>query len=279
MNARDERDCPRYEEAVAWTLHALEPDEELQFLEHLPECASCQAAVRDTEEVLAGLGASVEQVDPPPALRGALLARVAETPQQPRVERTEPDPAPEAAPAPRAVPRRTDPAPSRGSGWLARRGRRLAVAATALAAVLAVGGLVVRNAQLEQQPEAGTAQAQSVDELIEELDRPGARHAVLSTDDGTAVAAVLVAGGRHEVYAVGMPPNPTDRTYVLWGIAAGSAPQPLGTFDVTEADGSPHAVEAGGDAGEFTHYAISLEPGRAAPPAPSSVMAQGQVAT
>ena len=277
MSDRDERDCPRDEEAVAWALHALEPDEEMRFLEHLPECASCQATVRDAEEVLTGLGASVEQVDPPPTMRDSLLARAAETPQE-----HQPPPPPDAvqdappAPAPVAAPQRSTPRHRSGPSWLSRRGRRLAVAAAALVAVVAIGGLAVRNVQLQQQRDA---EAQNLSGLIEELARPGTRLALLDTDDGNTVAAVLVTDGQRQVYAVGMPPNAADETtYVLWGIPEGAAPQPLGTFDVAGSESGPQAVGSAGEADRFAAYAISLEPGRTAPASPSAVMAKGQVA-
>ncbi|MHA6631071.1 anti-sigma factor [Pseudonocardia sichuanensis] len=275
MNGHAERPCPREEEAVAWALHALEPDEELAFRQHLPGCPSCRAAVRDAEEVLTGLGASVDQVAPPPALRDTLLARAAETPQE------HASPAPQAAdppPAPAAVPQRTEPRPT-PTEWLPRRGRQLVAAALALVAVVAIGGLAVRNAQLQQQRDAEAAQSQRVTDLLQELARPGTQHALLSTDDGTTVAAVVVADGQREIYTVGMPPNEADSTtYVLWGVPAGAAPQALGTFDVTGTGEGPRTVGSGGEADSFAAYAISLEQGSAAPASPSTVMAQGQVA-
>ena len=70
MNARHQR-CPLNEQAVGWALHALEPDEEMAVLLHVPECPSCQAAAREAEDVLAHLGSSVEQVEPPRSLREA----------------------------------------------------------------------------------------------------------------------------------------------------------------------------------------------------------------
>jgi hypothetical protein len=274
MSRHGERDCPREEEAVAWALHALEPDEELQFVAHLPGCPSCQATVRDAEEMLTGLGASVEQVEPPPMLRSNLLARAAETPQ----ERPTAPPASDSPPAPAAAPQRTDPRPT-PTRWLSRRGRQLTAAALAVVAVVAIGGLAIRNAQLQQQRDAEAARAQGVTELLGELARPGTRHALLSTDDGATVAAVLVEDGQRQIYTVGMPANEADSTtYVLWGVPAGAAPQALGTFDVTGTDVGTRAVGSGGEADRFTAYAISLEEGRAAPASPSAVMAQGQVA-
>jgi hypothetical protein len=167
--------CSLNEQAVGWALHALEPDEEMAVLLHLQQCASCQAAVRDAEDVLADLGASVEQIEPPPSLREALLERAADTPQRAPLlrPRTSPETVrpPTETPEPRhrtAAEERAgsvgprDTRPSRGS-WLSRRGRRLVAASIALIGVLTVGGLAVRTAQLEQQRDA---QAQNAADLV-----------------------------------------------------------------------------------------------------------------
>jgi hypothetical protein len=218
MSADGARECPRDEEAVAWALHALEPDEEMRFRQHLSECGSCRAAVWDAEEVLAGPGTSVEQVERPPARRGALLARAAETPQDRAAEPARRDadaevPVPPAA----AAPHRSDPGPARVSTWCSRRGHRMAAVAPAFVAVVAVGGRAVRNEQPQQQRDTETAQAQGVTDLLEELARPGTRHTLLNTDDGTTIAVVLVADGQRQLFTVGMSPNPADCTTTCCG--------------------------------------------------------------
>ena len=73
--------CTRTEQAVSWALHALEPDEEIAVERHVPTCADCLAAVRDTEAVMTQLATAVEQVDPPMRLRAAILDAAAATPQ------------------------------------------------------------------------------------------------------------------------------------------------------------------------------------------------------
>lgn len=255
-------DCPVVQQAVGYALHALEPDEELVVAAHIPGCAICQAAVRDTEEVVAGLGAGSEPVDPPPSLRVSLMAAVAETPQvRPLAQDVRP-----------TEPRRVEPV-DRGrlpSSWLTR--RRLVAAALALIAVVAVGGLAVRSAQTEPVPNPQTA-AQVIDQLVP----PGTRHAVLATANGATVGAVVLQQGQREVITVGMPANPTDHTYVLWGVRAQGAPVPLGTFDVNAPDPKIRSVGSGADNDGFTAYAVSLERGHMAPAAPSSVMAEGRL--
>lgn len=292
MNDRRTQECPLNEQAVGWALHALEPDEEMAVLLHLPQCLSCQTAVREAEEVLSGLGAVVEQVDPPPSLRDELLARVAETPQRPPLLRPRRSPervpssdgrfpgpsrhrsVPDTPPVPsRAVP----PGPERPS-WLSLRGRRLVAASLALVGVLTVGGLAVRTSQLEQQRDAEVAQAQSLADLMRQMSRPGASHALLAAPDGSTVAAVLVADGQRQVFTVGLPGNATDRNvYVLWGLSDGASPQALGTFDVAAADQGLRTVGTAAEAEQYSAYAISIEPGRTAPAAPTTQVASGAV--
>jgi anti-sigma-K factor RskA len=290
--------CPLDEQAVAWVLDALEPDEELEFEQHLPQCPSCQAAVRDAEDVLAELGGAVEQVDPPPSLRENLLAQAAQTPQTPHTPQARPA---EPSPSPDAAPPARDPAPStasgsrrlpaagtrepprrrreRGSGWFSARSRQVLAASLALVGVLTIGGLAVHNAQLTQQRDAEIAQVRTIADLLVRFDDPDTRHAILATPDGPAVAAVLVADGERTVVTPGLAANPPDESiYVLWGLSD-AGPVPLDTFDVADADPGPHAVGSAPDADGFTGYAISLEPGRTAPVEPSDVVASGQVTT
>lgn len=290
MNASENQPCPLSEQAVGWALHALEPDEEIAVLLHLPRCQACRSAVHDAEDVLANLGAAVEQVAPPPTLRGSILAAASDMQQhvpmvRPRgssegVPRSVPAVSPRhrVTPRPAGPPSRvSDPLMSRGS-WLSRRGRRLAAASLALIAVLAVGGLAVRTSQLEQQRDAEIAQAQSITDLAERLDRPGVSYAFLADSGDSTIAAVLVDEGERQVFTIGLPSNTANSDiYVLWGIRAGAAPQPLGTFDIAAADQGLRTVGSGAEADDFSEYAISLEPGRVAPASPTDVVARGQV--
>ncbi len=286
MSASGNQPCLLTEQAVGWALHALEPDEEMAVLLHLPQCAVCQAAVRDAENVLTSLGATVEQVEPPRSLRGSILSAAAETPQRLPMLRSvsSPEGVPFAArlpvvidPPPVQPPTRlSEPRMTRGT-WLSRRSRRLVAASLALVGVLTVGGLAVRTSQLEQQRAAETVQAQGIADLITQIGRPGVTHAVLADTSNSTVAAVLVVDGQRQVFSVGLPSNAADRdTYVLWGLG-GAAAQPLGTFDVASADQGLRSVGSSDVADKFTGYAISLEPGRVAPAAPTAVVAQGQV--
>ncbi|MHA6781699.1 anti-sigma factor domain-containing protein [Pseudonocardia saturnea] len=273
------------QQAVGWALHALEPDEEMAVLLHLPHCAACRTAAAEAEEVLATLGGVVPSVEPPPALRERLLAAAASTEQRPSMLQARADRTPAPVPAP-ARPgdgrrHRLD-AEERSGGrprrsWLSSRGRRLVAASLAVVAVVAVGGLVVRATQLEQQRDAESAQAQGLSELIAQLDEPGSRHALLAAADDSTVAAVLLANGERQVYTLGLAANARDRIYVLWGIGSDARPVPLGTFDVDRADQGLRTVGSAAEAEDFAQYAISIEPGRVAPASPTEVVASGQV--
>jgi anti-sigma-K factor RskA len=271
--------CPVNEQAAAWALHALEPDEEVAVLRHLPTCPSCRAVVTDAEEVLARMGAAVEQVDPPPSLRASLMARVAETPQYERRAAPRPTgPAPDTArhrPTPPSRPADSRPprAPDRP-----RRGRRLVAAAVALVGVLAIGGLAVRTVQLQDQRDAEIAQTQTLDQLVSQLGRPGSRYALLAPENGSTVAAVVVTDGQRQVFSLGLPTNSVDRdTYVLWGLPDSGNPEPLGTFDVAGTGPDTRTVGASAATDSFGKYAISIEPGRVAPATPTTVVAVGAV--
>lgn len=265
--------CTRTEQAVGWALHALEPDEEMDVERHVPTCPDCRAAVRDTEAVMTQLATAVEQVDPPARLRANILEAAAATPQIP-APRREPLPA-------SAIPRHvgtappTGPAPS-GPGR-SRRSRpgRLVAAAVAAVAVVAIGGLGLRTFQLQQQLNSVTTQASTTADLVRELARPGVSHALLARPDGTTVAAVVLSGGRRDVYTIGLAANPTDHIYVLWGLKdTSAAPQPLGAFDVAAHDGGMQVVGASSQ-DAFAAYAISLEPGRTLPARATDVVASG----
>ncbi|QYN37123.1 anti-sigma factor [Pseudonocardia sp. DSM 110487] len=245
--------CALGEEAVAFALHALEPDEEAAMRSHIERCRSCSETVRETELVAAAVGGAVEQVDPPPRLRANLLATAAETPQS----------GPPSQPHPRFAARQ----------HRSRNRARILIAAAAAAVVLAVGGLGAYTAQVQRQRDA---LAQALAGIVTQLDAPGSSHATLSTDSGRPVAAVLVTTAGRTVVTAGLDPNDTGATtYVVWGIEAGD-PRPLAAFDVTAPGPGIHEIGPG-DGSRFEAYAVSIEPGRTMPAVPTTVVASGPV--
>ena len=276
------------EQIVGWALHSLEPDEEMAAVEHLGGCASCRRTAAEVAEVTTGLATAVEQRDPPPRLRASIVELAAQTPQErPSAGRAEPsrvqaDGADRRGPRHRVAPQRGSASerPPARPGSSRRRGRML-LAAVAVVAVLAGGGAVIGYAQqMRSERDASLAQAQNIFETVAQMDRPGTSHAFLaSAPNADPVAAVMVEGGRPTVISVGLAPNSVDRqTYVLWGQNGAGAPQAIGTFDVQPGPGDPISVRSA-TGGSFGAYAISLEPGRQAPTAPTTVVAKGQVET
>lgn len=278
------------EHIVGWALHSLEPDEEIAAVEHLDTCAACRRLAAEVGEVTVGLAEAVEQREPPARLRASIVEqaqRTAQVPQPPSAaERPAGDDrtAPERTGSRTRAPRATGPDTGRPSGRSTSRfrsGRLRLLAAVAVVAVLAGGGgLVAYAQQMRSERDASIAQSRDIFQLVAQFDKPGAQHAFLATAAGAQpVAAVVVDGEQRSVMTVGLSPNSVDdQTYVLWGLNGGAQPKPVGTFDVRPTPDRPISVGST-TGGSFRQYAISLERGRVAPVAPSSVIASGQVET
>ncbi|SDG59280.1 anti-sigma factor [Klenkia brasiliensis] len=269
MSATDRRDAEHRdwdELAVGWALHALEPEDEAEFLPHLADCARCRTTVADTTEVMGAMATDLPPAEPSEELRERLRAAVAATEQVHR-------PTPASTGAPTVI---TLPAPvdlgTRRSGW--RRAPQLLVAA----GVAAVLGLGAWNVALSQDRDAAQATAASQASMMSSLLAPGQMSVARMESDGHTVATVVAHDGQAQVVTDGMSTNDVaSSTYVLWGLTD-RGPVPLGTFDVVSDATDLRTV--GSDAtglDDYSAYAISLEPGRTAPVAPSDVVARGQV--
>jgi hypothetical protein len=150
-----------------------------------------------------------------------------------------------------------------------------ALVAAAVAAILALG---TWNVVLSSAREEAQATAAEQAQLVEALLTPGRATIAPMSADGTTVATVVARDDQVQVVSRGLAPNDVqDQTYVVWGISAGSA-TPLGTFDVTSPQPALWTVGSGASGLDgYTGYAVSLEPGRQAPPEPSEIVASGEV--
>jgi anti-sigma factor RsiW len=262
---------PYDELAAGHALHALDPQDERQFLAHLPGCPRCQATVSDFTEITAALaddwpdaGPSPQLAGPSPQLGERIMAAVT---QAPAPGLAEPGPAAE---QPAAEPAATV------TGLAERRRRRLRtyVASVAAAAVLITGGLVwgIRSGSGggAAGPAAGCVRAGT----CHQIELTGARsHA--------PAAKVIVTGRTAWLIPSGLPADNTARqVYVLWQITGAHTPLPVGSFDVRGHTSGPVRIGALAVPYRGTWaFAVSLEHGRTIPATPSRPVALGQVSS
>ena len=74
MNTNDHD--PRLEEAVAFALGSLDPEQADDFREHLKDCKRCQEELRWLAPAVRALPEAVEPQTPPPGLKARLMAEV-----------------------------------------------------------------------------------------------------------------------------------------------------------------------------------------------------------
>lgn len=250
-------DCPLAELAVGWALHALEPAEEAMITAHLLECARCMRTVDETERVGALMGLSIPEVAPSPELEQRLLAM------------TNAD-----APAP-VVP--LEPAHTRRAARIATRPVSRMFVAASVVLLAGSAALGIRVVQLDEQRDQAVRQVTAMSEAMEQAADPATVRVPLLTEDRQSVGVVLAGSGDVVMVPTGLPGNRTeDQLYVLWGLGHG-APAPLTGFDVAPDEPAVRVVPSVPGAGEFSGYAVSLEPGRHVPAVPTQVVASGQV--
>ena len=265
----------RYDElAAGHALHALDPDDERQFLDHLPDCARCQNAVSDFTDVAAALADASPAAEPSPRLGERIMASLAREPAA-----GTPGTGPPAADSPAAgTPAASFPGPGRPApvtGLAERRHRRrlrTLAASAAAAAVLAGGGtawgVLSGSPGSPAGPTAGCVRA-------------GACQQVQLTGARTRAPAgkVIVVDGTAWLVPSGLPAdNTTRQVYVLWQITGAHTPLPVGSFDVRGHGSTPVRIGALPVSYHGTRaFAVSLEHGRAIPATPSHPVALGQV--
>jgi hypothetical protein len=223
----------------AWALDALDDADRAAVDDLIARDTDAAREARSLRETAAVLGAAVA-VEPPAAVRDAVLELVARTPQAGAADSAAHDPRtprPHVAPA-HAVPPATGPttagAGGAGSGGAGSGGagtrpgssrsastrpdgrrtgrRRLATLAAALVVALAVA---VPSTIAWQQAQRATEVQARADRLTELLAEPGARVASAAvTSGGTAVAVVTADAAI--VTATGVAAPGTDEVYQLW---------------------------------------------------------------
>jgi anti-sigma-K factor RskA len=250
-------------EAVGlYALGALPADERVLFEQHLATCDECQRELRALAVVVDVLPYAVPQIDPPPALRGRVLAAVGEGASH------------VAAPGP-ISPRR----PFAMAAWLS--------AAALLVMAIGLGAYSVSLRQRVGSLEALLREAMSrLDRTEQQLasatrdaDRAQLRLAVLTAPD---MKQVDLAGQSPAPRAAGraflsrsngllfaasqLPPLPAGRTYQVWFLTPGS-PVSAGLIEPDQNGRATAAFDVPSAAAAPTGVAVSIEPsgGVAAP--------------
>lgn len=256
--------------AATYALGALDGDEAEVFAAHLPTCPACQAEVASLGAVVDHLGLAVDELAPPPAPRARLLAaarseRVA-TPGSfapPAVTPDGPRPARETTAI--GAPRRIRAAPWGGG-----------TGAYALAAVLLLGislGLLGWNFLLQREArEATLARDRAQAELLVARQKLAQARSQLATwnlaptggQTGTGTLLYLPQQQQAIVVVNGLPPLPPGRVYQLWLIQNGT-PSGAGIFSTPTGETALRV-----DLSRYQMVAITIEPGPAGSPAPTS---------
>ncbi|MFD8290051.1 anti-sigma factor domain-containing protein [Streptomyces lavendulae] len=264
-----------HEATAAYVLDALAEPERAAFEAHLETCPDCAREVREFAATAALLGTAVA-VEPPPALRGAVLRRIRELPAGTEPEpgaarRPDPDAGPWAGPGAGPEPGATrgpGPGPETGAArHRAPRGRGWA--RWALAACLAVAaGLGGVAAWQYQRADTAREQARAAEAreaaLAGVLSAPDARLASGRIPDGGTGTVVLSRERDRAVFVPsGMAAPPAGRVYQLWFAGPGGM-RPAGLMDPAR-PGAPALLA--GPVGAATGIGVTVEPegGSAAP--------------
>lgn len=214
----------------AYVLDAVSAAERDEFERHLRECGTCAQEVRELRETATRLGRAAAVV-PPPALRAAVLARIAQVRQDP----------PEASVTP-LRPRRP---------WALR--LTGAAAAVLLVATVTLGVLLV---QAREDVDRSTAQAAAMTAIL------AAGDARISSQGDPAEGRMTVLSSRTADRAVllaeNLPEPPPGRDYQAWTM--GAEPRSAGLLP----DGGTAALAVEGiDSAD--RIGITLEPDGGSP--------------
>ena len=269
----------RFEElAAGYALHALEPEEEHDFLSHLRACARCERAVAVHGETLAHLAYATNDVEPPATLLAGIRAGVLGSDRGASF----PDVAPGAV-AQGSSQTGADPAVAslesgrrrRDAVRLRRTGMWMGVAAAAALVI----GLGTWNASLLSDRNDQDAWGNRMSSAVGELERPGTVTVALAGADGDVVAVALVRGSEIVLVVDGLPKNDASTTYVLWGQSRYGDVRAVGAFDVdrTGVDVQDNMQMQAGVA-DVTRFMVTRERGDTAPPlAQEPVLASGDL--
>jgi anti-sigma-K factor RskA len=230
------------EELAAYLLDALTDEEKRAFETHLATCEHCQARERWLRSSVEVLPSSVEQIEPPPALRERLLETVRAEAGASIVDAPEKEAAPE---------RRR-----RRGRWLDRVALRPAVAAAVAAVLIVAAGVTGYALRGGGGAETTTINAQATSAL------PGARASIERTGD-------------HGVLRVENLPQRKGHVYEVWLARGSGKPVPSTLFQVSGNGSGSAGIPKGLD--QATIVMVTLEPARGSLQPTSAPVLQAKV--
>lgn len=253
--------------AGGYALHALEPDEEQAFLNHLTACARCERDVAEHEAMLAQLAYAPDAPEPPASLLEGIRSGVQSSGRASGLVQQE---ASEPGVTPLEEARRR-----RDAHKLRRAGTWMGIAA----AFVLVVSLGFWNTSLRQDRDARDAWSARMAAAVAELRDDDTEVVPLHGDSGEVVAVALLRGDEMSLVVDGLPANEGGTTYVLWGESRFGDKRAVGAFDVGEQTLDVHQgmrLQAG--ISDVTKLMVTHEQGDEAPPIPTlPVLASGTV--
>jgi hypothetical protein len=196
--------CPHRDDVGPWVLHALADEDADRFAAHLAACERCQADVAELQGVADVLPMAAPQVEPPPELKGRIMAVVTSEAELLQAAGAEADRPPK--------PARSGKRERRGlGGWIRLRPIPAAALATILLAVGVAGGVLLSGGDdTTTKPGFGPRGAQ---------------------------VALQVSGDHGELQLSGMPSPPAGRVYQVWLVKGKQKPIPTHTLFTVPRDG------------------------------------------
>ena len=247
--------------AATYAVGALDGQERVDFERHLAEgCDVCEATLRESAEAFAALARSRPPMIPPPAVKDALVRRLAAT----------------------APVRRGEARP-----------RRLVWAVGTAAAVIAVAAFTstwvasryeARLGEMAREWSAARTELEGQLSLLRKQVDVYANAADLLRDPQAQVVALRGLGPSPEatgrvvwhptrggyVFVANLPAAPKGMAYEMWTIGEG-APQPAGLFQVGTSGEAVHRIDPVKDGKPVKVFAVTLET-EAGVPAPQGPM-------
>jgi anti-sigma-K factor RskA len=252
MNREEIRDL-----AAVYALGALEGDDRVRFEALLSaDDPDATVALREFETALVGLAAE-SAIAPPPAVKAALMERVA------------------ASERPRAVAAVPVPPRRRRAVWPLVWTAALAAGIAAIAVGLAVSTSYERRLDaLSREAAELRGQIDQQRQLLALVRDPSTSVVALAGLKATPAARARMlwnapAGGL--LVAAGLPPAPPGKAYQLWAIAGKNQPVSAGVFGVDDKGAGSLRVPPLAGLGKVDVFAVTLEPAGGLP-APSGPM-------